>query len=88
MVKAVTHWEYLAIPLRLEARGAHGGVPIVDTARGSTAQLDALGQEGWELVNVIPTAGGALAFFKRPLPAEQWEESGSYRTQEMPGEIR
>ena len=52
-----TRWEYLTTPLMIH---------------NTKAILDTWGQEGWELVTVIPgpDGQGLVAYFKRPLPSE------------------
>jgi len=51
----MTRWEYLTAPVLVHA----------------TKQiLDNFGQDGWELVQVVPGPGGSenvVAYFKRPL---------------------
>lgn len=66
-------WEYNSIAIKI---GRLDDVPCVD--EGVRAKLDRLGEEGWELVSVVPVAyptgvlgvaratKGAIAWFKRP----------------------
>lgn len=49
----MTNWEYMTTP-----------VLIHNTA----AILNSWGKQGWELVQIVPSAeGGLVAYFKRPL---------------------
>lgn len=62
-------WEYRVIEMNLtEQFGAN-----IESFQLHEQGLNRLGSEGWELVAVQPLPPGgfsAVAFFKRPLPAE------------------
>ena len=53
-------WEYRIVHAkrRLSATG------LVD---GLRSELHDLGQDGWELINVVESAGETFLFFKRPI---------------------
>lgn len=73
-------WEYKTVQLRLEeSKQKEGGFfsprayPLRGLAKSSETELSELGNEGWELVSVMPVeahgvgfgTGNALAFLKR-----------------------
>jgi hypothetical protein len=51
-------WEY-----GVERLNVSGEIAIRDAEK----QLNDSGREGWELVSVVPSTGGYLLFFKRPV---------------------
>lgn len=80
------HWEYHTLQIKvsqqrsLDEEKHHPWFSIVfptpDVAEGTETELSSLGEQGWELVSVLPIDPGgvltgtqyAIAFLKRPKP--------------------
>ena len=53
-------WEYRIV----QAKRRLSSAGVVD---GLRSELNDLGQEGWELINVVESGGETFLFFKRPI---------------------
>ena len=49
--------------------------------------MSGLGLEGWQLVTVIPAAGGCRAFYQRPLTPEEAERAAEAIAASGPAEV-
>ena len=54
-----THWEYRVKFVR---------IPKKDATAAVTGELNEVGEEGWEMVNIVEVGTVLMAVFKRPLP--------------------
>lgn len=54
-----TQWEYRVKFVR---------IPKKDATASVTDELNEVGEEGWELVNIVEVGTVLMAVFKRPLP--------------------
>lgn len=61
-------WEYRTLFFEVSADAPPSDHLLIESSMA--AQLNQLGQAGWELVNVAPWQGGLLAFLKKNSPGQ------------------
>lgn len=71
-------WEYRTLFFEVSADAPPSDHPQLESRMA--AQLNQLGQAGWELVNVAPWQGGFLAFLKKSSPGQPAVQDGKLRS--------